>query len=298
VTIQGNRFIGANLIDFSNALVPLTPAEFSNDLIFPDTQINILGAPPAATAGTGDVTVTTPCGTSSTGPDDQFTYFYPVPNVTGVLPASGSTDGGTLITITGVGFTGATVVSFVSATTTLPVAIRPDDDNHITVSTPAATDGGPVDVLVTTPGGTSVPIFFDQFLYTPAPAVSFVVLVDPAATAAQFSQLQGDVQSGGGTVEQTTPSIMLVVNGSTATQETLFAETIVIGFFSADAAPAINSLLGSGADPAAIVNRLSGLTPTGTPAQPFRGDDEDFDISVMGQDDEFNPVPDRPFGQA
>ena len=68
------------------------------------------GRQPAGT-GTVDVTVTTPGGTSATSPADQFTYVA-APTVTGLSPTSGPAAGGTLVTITGTGFTGATAVDF------------------------------------------------------------------------------------------------------------------------------------------------------------------------------------------
>ena len=57
------------------------------------------------------VTVTGPGGVSTTSSADEFTYGT-VPAVTGISPASGPAAGGTTVTITGTGFTGATAVDF------------------------------------------------------------------------------------------------------------------------------------------------------------------------------------------
>ena len=67
--------------------------------------------------------MTTPGGTSATSPADQFTYTAAVaPAVTGISPTSGPTAGGTVVTITGTGFTGATAVDFgTTAATNLTV---------------------------------------------------------------------------------------------------------------------------------------------------------------------------------
>ena len=55
----------------------------------------------------------TSCPTSATSASDQFTYVAAAaPTVTGLSPTSGSTAGGTLVTITGTSFTGATAVDF------------------------------------------------------------------------------------------------------------------------------------------------------------------------------------------
>ena len=72
------------------------------------TQITAMS--PAGT-GTVDVTVTGPGGTTTTSAADQFTYMA-APTVTGISPTAGPLAGGTSVTITGTGFTGATAVDF------------------------------------------------------------------------------------------------------------------------------------------------------------------------------------------
>ena len=89
----------------------------------------ITATSPAGTS-TVDVTVTTPGGTSATSPADQFTYTAAVaPTVTGLSPTSGPEAGGTLVTITGTGFTGATAVDF---GTTAATGVTVVDDTTIT----------------------------------------------------------------------------------------------------------------------------------------------------------------------
>ena len=73
------------------------------------------------------------------------------PAVTGVSPAGGSVAGGTPVTISGNGFTGATAVTFGGAAGTTLVVVSA---NTITVTSPAHA-AGTVDVVVTTPKGTS-----------------------------------------------------------------------------------------------------------------------------------------------
>ena len=82
---------------------------------------------PAGT-GTVDVTVTTPGGTSATSAADQFTYTA-APTVTGLSPTSGPAAGGTLVTITGTGFTGATAVDF-GTTAATSFTVVSDTDDH------------------------------------------------------------------------------------------------------------------------------------------------------------------------
>ena len=76
--------------------------------------------------GTVDVTVTAPGGTSATSPADQFTYVAG-PTVTGLSPTFGPSVGGTLVTITGTGFTGATEVDF----GTTPATERDGGRRHV-----------------------------------------------------------------------------------------------------------------------------------------------------------------------
>ena len=71
-----------------------------------------------------DVQVTTPGGTSPVTAADQFTYVVPpVPAVTGVGPASGTTAGGFSVYVTGTGFTGASAISFGGTAGVLPTTI-------------------------------------------------------------------------------------------------------------------------------------------------------------------------------
>lgn len=71
------------------------------------------------------------------------------PNITSISPATGSTAGGTAVTITGTDFTGATGVTIGGAAATSVVVVS---DTSITCVTPARTAGAK-DVVVTTPAG-------------------------------------------------------------------------------------------------------------------------------------------------
>ena len=80
------------------------------------------------------------------------------PAVSSVSPATGPT--GTQVTIGGIGFTGATAVSFGGAAAT---SFQVVSDGEITAVAPPGS--GTVDVTVTTPGGTSPTGGADQFTY-------------------------------------------------------------------------------------------------------------------------------------
>ena len=157
VTITGSGFTGATAVTFGS-----TTASFSfvND--------STITATSPAGSGVVDVTVITPGGTSATSPSDQFTYAATpaptttsAPAVTGVSPNSGPAAGGTQVTISGSGFTGATAVNFGSSAATGGTV---NSDTSITATSPAGSAGA-VDVTVVTPGGTSATSSNDQFTY-------------------------------------------------------------------------------------------------------------------------------------
>ena len=116
--------------------------------------------PPGA-AGTVNVTVTTPLGTSPVTGNDQFT-FTNAPIVTGVTPSSGPTSGGTTVAITGLQMTTATKVTFGSVSAT---SFHVTSATKVTAVDPAQA-AGTVNVTVTSPKGTSIVSVLDEFTYT------------------------------------------------------------------------------------------------------------------------------------
>ncbi len=84
-----------------------------------------------------------------------------MPTVNGTSPSSGPLSGGTLVTILGSGFTGATGVDFGSNNASFTII----NDTTITAVAPAGS-AGLVNVTVTTSTGTSVTNNFDGFVYT------------------------------------------------------------------------------------------------------------------------------------
>jgi hypothetical protein len=125
---------------------------------------SITATTPAHAAGAVSVTVTTTGGTS--GPV-TYTYTAPstsAPKLTAISPASGSTAGGTTVTLTGTNLTNATVSFGGSAARVISSS---GDDGHtttnsstsITVRTPAHA-AGKVSVTATTANGTSNALSF------------------------------------------------------------------------------------------------------------------------------------------
>ena len=124
---------------------------------FIDAQTLIVVAP-AHSAGTVDVSVTTPGGTTPNTTADDYIYTgASVPVVSSLSPASGPV--GTTVTISGSGLSGATLVSFGGVAATYTV----NSDAQITASVPASTPPGSVDVRVTTPSGTSANTANDNY---------------------------------------------------------------------------------------------------------------------------------------
>jgi hypothetical protein len=97
----------------------------------------------------------------TSGVDAQMVVGYP-PVVTSVSPNSGPTSGGTPVTITGSGFTGATQVFFGTNPGQLQFTVV--SDTEITLTSPMG-NPGPVDIQVVTPEGTSSMSPADQFTY-------------------------------------------------------------------------------------------------------------------------------------
>ena len=138
VTITGTGFIGATAVTFGGTAATSFTV---------DSDTSITAITPAHAAGAVDVAVTAPGGSASL--TNGFTYAAPVPTITNVTPATGTTAGGTSVTITGTNLTGATSVTFGG---TPAATFTVDSATQITAETPARA-AGTVDVAVTTPGG-------------------------------------------------------------------------------------------------------------------------------------------------
>jgi len=163
VTIRGSGFSGAVAVDFGTAA--------ANFEVEGDGQI--LAWAPAGGTGLVDVTVTAPGGASAASIADQFTYIPlkpPKPVPLSLSPNYGPVVGGTFVTLAGSGFTNATTVSFGGQAAQFDVV----SDGQIAAVSPPAPGGTAqaVDVIVTSPIGSSTAVPQDGFTYAAAPAVS------------------------------------------------------------------------------------------------------------------------------
>jgi hypothetical protein len=162
VTLNGTNLNGVTVVDFGSN--PATGVTCSATACFVTA--------PAGVAGTVDVSVTTPGGTSATSPADHYTYVAP-PTVTNVNPNAGPLTAGTSVTITGTNFTGATAVDFGSNPATGVTCTA--TSCTVTAPAPAPAGVGIVDVTVTTlGGGTSATSAADHYTYVAPPTVTNV----------------------------------------------------------------------------------------------------------------------------
>ena len=160
VTITGTNLSSASSVRFGTTAVTSFTSNSSTQIVLTS---------PAHAVGLVDVTVTTENGTSATGSADHFTYVTPTtPIIDEVVPQSGSTLGGTSVTITGTNFTGVTLVTFDGYSAT----INSNDSTHVVVTTPAHA-AGLVYVAVTTPGGTGTTADVDRYSYVTPSGGSF-----------------------------------------------------------------------------------------------------------------------------
>jgi hypothetical protein len=170
VAITGNAFTGVTRVSFGSAVASFTV----------NSDTSITATAPSQGAGTFDVIVATPMGTSPTAAADQFTYTVATtPAVTSLSLSSGSTAGGTVVTITGTNFTGATAVSFGTVAASFVV----NSDTRITATAPPQA-AGTIDVKVTTPSGTSSAGAGDHFTYGAATAPSVAGVTPSSGTTA------------------------------------------------------------------------------------------------------------------
>ncbi len=159
VTITGTNLTGTTAITFGTAKATTVSC----------TATVCTGKAPAGVAGTVDVQVTTPGGSSATSSADQYTYLA-APTVTAVSPSAGPITAGTTVTITGTNLTGATAITFgtngaasgISCTATSCTALAPSGA------------AGAINVTVTTAGGTSATSSASKYTYTAPPVITKV----------------------------------------------------------------------------------------------------------------------------
>ena len=141
----------------------------------------------------------------------------PVPTVSGVSPNSGSTAGGTAVTITGTNFVAGATVTFGATAATNVVVVN---GTTITATAPAGSAGA-MTVTVTNPGGQSGNLA-NGFTYVAPPTVSTVSPNGGSAAGGTAVTITGTNFAAGATVTfgGIAATNVVVVNGTTITATT------------------------------------------------------------------------------
>ncbi len=254
VVITGTGFTGAGAVSFGGA-----PASYTVDS---DTQITAT-SPSNVLTGAVDVVVTTAYGTSATVAADRFTYLG-APSVLGLSPAAGPVAGGTAVTVTGSGFTGATAVRFGALPAT---GVTVTNDSTLVATAPAQSGAGPLDVTVTGPGGTSALTGADTFTYLAAPAVTAVSPAGGPVTAGTTVVLTGTDLTGASAVTFGSANAVSFTVDS-ATQITAVAPAHAVGAVHVRVSvPVAGTSAATAADQYTYVGPpvLTGISPTSGP---------------------------------
>jgi hypothetical protein len=150
VTITGTDLSGVTNVNFGTV-----PATFTNVTTTSGAPALAAVVPSQAVGKVVDVTVTNGAGASAAVAADKFTYAVAAPTLTALTPATATTLGTTVVTVTGANLTGATVKLGTTA-----VAVRSVTASSLTFTAPVHA-AGTVNVNVTTPGGaTALPLTY------------------------------------------------------------------------------------------------------------------------------------------
>ena len=166
VTMLGSGFTPSSRVMFG--------ASASSTVTYLSPEALIAVSPPGQ--GPVNVVVQTAGGNSATSSADQFFYGSP-PAITGLRPQSGPVTGGTTITISGTGFTGATAVGFGGLPAT---SFEVKSDSEIQATTPPE-PAGTVDIAVVTPAGANAPTPADRYTYLAAAPQTITFTSTPPA---------------------------------------------------------------------------------------------------------------------
>ena len=177
VTITGTDFTGTSTVSFDGISTSFT--------VYSATTIVAISPPHAA--GTIDITVTTPTGTSAITSYDQFTYSNgSAPSISSISPGSAGTGGGDVVSILGSNLSDATAVTF----NTTNAAFSVVSDSLIFATVPAHTAGTGIAVTVTNETGISSAA---SFTYTAAagPSVSNIAPANGPSTGGTLVTIVG-----------------------------------------------------------------------------------------------------------
>jgi hypothetical protein len=185
---------------------------------------SITAVTPSGAEGPQTVAVTTPGGTATA----SFTYLTNAPTITGVVPNSGTFNGGTTITLTGTNFTDASRVTIGGIAATSFTVVNATTITAVTASGP----DGLQSVAVTTPISTATKT--NAFTYV-IPAPAGVAATDGASTSqvtVTWSAVAGAVtgydifRNGGSTKIGSSIGVATTYADTTAVAGTLYSYTV------------------------------------------------------------------------
>jgi hypothetical protein len=185
VTIKGSGFVtGATVKIGSKA---------SSVKVRSETEITAVT--PSGSAGSDEVVVSDERGTSSDGP--RYTFVAPpVPAVSSITPAEGSTHGGAAVTIKGSGFVSGATVKIGSKASSVKV----HSESEITAVTPSGSAGSD-EVIVTDENGVSTGGPRYTFVAPPVPAVSSITPAEGSTHGGAAVTIKGSGFVSGATVK-------------------------------------------------------------------------------------------------
>ncbi len=215
VTITGTNFA-------SGATVTLGGTAATSVVVVSSTEIT--ATTPAHAAGVVNVVVTNSNGQSGTLTNGYTYTSAPVP--TAISPTSGTTSGGTAVTITGTNFaSGATVTLGGTAATSVVVV----SSTEITATTPAHA-AGVVNVVVTNSNGQSGTLT-NGYTYTSAPVPTAISPTSGTTSGGTAVTITGTNFASGATV---------TLGGTAATSVVVVSSTEITATTAAHAAGVVN----------------------------------------------------------
>lgn len=160
VTLTGTELASATQVNLGSSTVSVT--------VVSSTKVQFVT--PATSAGVVDVGIVTIGGVATLSQALEFTTSALVPVITSITPTSGTTAGGTTITVTGQYFSGSysnSVSAAINGVSGSSVVVI--DDSTLTFVSPAGLAASGLDVSVTTDGGVGVIAGAFTYIAPPAP---------------------------------------------------------------------------------------------------------------------------------
>ncbi len=250
VTIRGTGFLAGATVKLGGTSATAVTV-VNSTTIAATTPAHAAGATSVVVTNTDAKAGTLNNGYTFTGPPPP----NPAPTVTSITPNTGTTNGGTAVTIAGTGFlAGATVKMGGTSTTVLAVV----NSTLITATAPAHTAGA-VDVVVTNTDAKTGTLTAG-YTYTAAP--------NPAPTVTAINPATG-VTTGGTAVSVTGTGFLagatVSFGGTAGTAVTVVNSTTITASTPAHAAGAVNVVVtNTDAKNGTLTNGYTYTTPTGT----------------------------------